>query len=258
MRARRPFLAIVVTALTALTTWSGAVTASASTGSVSLSSDTVGLTFTGETVAADGTVTDDWTNAAGWQFEYTGPAGAQVQVSLTPSGATGGTLDMSANSGATTALTTSWCVKAIQGTGHKMTACNLRKTLARQSSGYLIADDMTSQAHASGGLVYDAVYVSYNWSGNKVVTENPLGDVGSHCSPLTVGFSWNGVSLSYTEVTCQGTLHPWGQSESKGGGIWQAGMINPTSTIGIEELLKTSAPSSSNPNSVLHLRSIWN
>lgn len=256
MRVRTLLRAATCAALLAsLVAWSGVATA-AGTGSVVLAPGTVGLSFGGETVAADGTVTDVWTNAAGWEFDYVGEPGGTFQESMTTDSTGATTLDLSASSPQVT-VTNHWCVKAIQGTGHKMTACDLRTALYSAPNNHVIADDMTSQAHASSGLRYNSVYMSYNWSGNQINTMDPLGDVGTHCNPVSFGVTWYGISFSADEVTCQGTLHPWGQSGAKGGGIWQANLVNPTSTIGIEEILKTACPSSTNPNSVLHLRSIW-
>ena len=74
---------------------------------------------------------------------------------------------------------------------------------------------------------------------------------------VIVRISGDELPFSADELTCRGTLTPWGQGGSSGGGKWQAGIINPTGTIGIEEILKTHAPSSNNPASVLHLRSVW-
>lgn len=237
--------------LLTLTAWSAAAGAVTPTGSVTLRSNTMGLAFAGETVAGDGTVTDTFTNASGWQFQYVGPAGAQLQASVTTDAAAGNTLDLAASAPA--GVTNSWCVKAIQGSGYRMTACDIRTAIG----GHLIVDDMTSQAHASSGLRYDEVWMSYNWNGNQIITMDPLGDVGDHCSSVSYGVTWNGFSFSADELTCRGTLTPWGQGGSSGGGKWQAGIINPTGTIGIEEILKTHAPSSNNPASVLHLRSVW-
>jgi hypothetical protein len=256
VRVRRLVRTATCAALLAtLVAWTG-VAAATGTGSVILTPDTVGLTFNGETVAADGTVTDVWTNAAGWEFDYIGEPGGTFQESMTTDSTGATTLDLAASSPQAT-ITNHWCVKAIKGTGHKMTACDLRTALYSAPSNHVIADDMTSQAHASSGLRYNAIYMSYNWSANQIITMDPLGDVGSHCTQITLGATWYGITFSANEVTCQGTLHPWGQSGSKGGAIWRSNLPNPTSTIGIEEILKTSCPATTNPASVLHLHSIW-
>jgi hypothetical protein len=256
MRAPRFVRAVVATALlTAVTAWSGVAAATTTTGSVRLTGDTVDLSFAGETVASDGSVTDTWTNAAGWQFVYTGPAGAQLQESMTPAAGSGTTLDLAASAPA--GVTQQWCVKAIQGSGYRMTACNVRTTLYSAPNNHYIADDMTSQAHASSGLRYDSVYMTYNWNGNQIISMDPLGDVGTHCSQVSFGVTWYGLSFSADELTCQGTLRPWGQSSNQGGGNWQSNLANPTGTIGIEEILKTHAPARTTPASVLHLRAVW-
>jgi hypothetical protein len=52
------------------------------------------------------------------------------------------------------------------------------------------------------------------------------------------------------------TLHRWDKSGSNGGRIWQSDLANPTSTTGIEEILKTSRPTSTNPLTMLHLHSL--
>ena len=261
MRAPRLVPAVAATVLLAATmAWSGVASsgvaqAAGTTGSVGLTADTVGLSFAGETVAADGTVTDTWTNASGWQFVYTGPPGGQVHEAMTPAADSGTTLDLAASAPA--GPIQSWCVKAIQGNGYRMTACNERTALYSAPNNHFIADDMRSQAHASSGLRYDSVYMSYNWSGNQIYSMDPLGDVGTHCGQVSFGVTWYGISFSADEVTCQGTLRPWGLSSSTGGGTWTSNLINPTSTIGIEEILKTHAPARTTPASVLHLRAIW-
>ena len=155
MRAPRLVPAVAATVLLAATmAWSGVASsgvaqAAGTTGSVGLTADTVGLSFAGETVAADGTVTDTWTNASGWQFVYTGPPGGQVHEAMTPAADSGTTLDLAASAPA--GPIQSWCVKAIQGNGYRMTACNERTALYSAPNNHFIADDMRSQAHASSG-----------------------------------------------------------------------------------------------------------
>lgn len=69
MRLRRLMSAVGgVILLAALSGWPTAAHA-ATTGSVTLTPDTVGLTFVSESVAADGPVPDTWTGAGGWTFD---------------------------------------------------------------------------------------------------------------------------------------------------------------------------------------------
>jgi hypothetical protein len=246
-------IAVVALPLGLLSGLSGTAVASSS---VTLTSDTVGLTFVSETAAADGTVTDTWTDSSGDQVQYIGPPGAQVQESLTYSTSTGYELDMAASSVAGS-IVNHWCTKIKSSSVH-ISACNIRSALSSAPGNHVIAENLSSQAQASGGLYYDSVWLGYSWNGNQVLTTDPLGDLGTHCTPWTLGTTWYGVTISGTEQYCEGTLHPWGQAQSRGGGIWQGTDGESTSAeIGVTTFLKTSAPSTTNPVSTLHLRAYW-
>lgn len=257
MRVGKIWRAAAVAMVLSLGILTGGAGAAIASPSVTLTPDTVGLTFVSETTAADGTVTDTWTDSSGDQIQYVGPPGAQLQESLTYSASTGYELDMSATS-VDGSVTAHWCTKLKNSSVH-ISACNIRTALYSAPGNHVIAENLSSQAQASGGLTYDSVWLGYNWTGNQVLTTDPLGDLGTHCNPWTLGVTWYGVSISGTEQYCDGTLHPWGQAQAKGGGIWQASSGTATTAeIGVATFLKTSAPSNTNPLSTLHLRAFWN
>ena len=72
------------------------------------------------------------------------------------------------------------------------------------------------------------VYMAYQYANDNTITHiEPTSPVKTNCSGgNTYSFDWFGVSLSSAEVTCSGTMSPWGLSSYKGGGYWSGSLGN--------------------------------
>jgi hypothetical protein len=91
---------------------------------------------------------------------------------------------------------------------------------------------------------------------NQVVHIDPVGTVQDHCNTQNIGVTWFGFSFTSNNTVCGGSMSPFGQSTNNAGGNW-VGSSSPNVVIGIEPILQTNAPFSTNPTCTLHLKAKW-
>jgi hypothetical protein len=134
--------------------------------------------------------------------------------------------------GSSCTIVNSTCISFFDEVNVSVNGCDNRYKLQNETGNYYIADDMETQAYVAPFEFVDLtkldVWMVYKYSAYNTITHiEPTSPVQTNCSGgNTYSFSWFGVSLSSAEVTCSGTMSPWGLSSYKGGGYWAGSLGN--------------------------------
>ena len=129
-------------------------------------------------------------------------------------------------------IVNSTCISFFDEVNVSVNGCGNRYKLQNQTGNYYIADDMETQAYVAPDAFVDLtkldVWMVYTYSDANTITHiEPTSPVNTNCiGGNTYSFSWFGVSLSSSEVTCSGTMSPWGLASYKGGGYWSGSLGN--------------------------------
>lgn len=152
-------------------------------------------------------------------------------------------------------IVNSTCISFFDGVNVSVNGCDNRYKLQEQINNNYIADDMQTQADVAPYYFVDLtkldVYMVYTYSQYNTITHiEPGSPVKTNCSGgTTFTFNWFGVGLSSNEVTCAGTMSPWGLASYKGGGYWSGSLGNGEVTT--EPVLMDHSTSHLSPESIM-------
>jgi hypothetical protein len=117
-------------------------------------------------------------------------------------------------------------------------ACDIQRMVQDNGGGnWIIGDEVTSSGNDTGPFRWDILegltaYVNYGanntivkWVPNSTVTEG-------NCSTVSLGLSYDGVSLSDTQTICPDRMDPYGTNTSNKFGSSWSGCDDPAYTEG--------------------------
>jgi hypothetical protein len=152
----------------------------------------------------------------------------------------------------------STCISFFDQVNVAVNGCDNRWNLQTRRHNNYIADDMQVQAGVAPfefvAMTFLRAQMTYQYPNVNTITHlQPASPVNTNCSAgNTYSVSWFGFTVSSQDVTCSGTMSPYGLAGSQGGGLWQGSVDNGTVTI--EPVLQDHSIADHNPHSTLYIR----